>query len=79
MPSAEARALANRRYANERGAVGRHVVSVVKRYRVWTDEETAAIAAAIGERTRSDQGLPPSVVDPAVLAKVAAILTAAAP
>jgi hypothetical protein len=65
---------AEHRWKHERGAVGRHVVSVVKRYRVWTDDETKAIGAALAERSRRDQGLPPTIEVEAALDRIAAIL-----
>ena len=42
------RRVANARWANERGNVGKHVGSVVKRWRVLTPDERARLADALG-------------------------------
>jgi hypothetical protein len=77
LPAAEARELANRRHAHERGAVARHVDSVVKRAGVLTDDERCRIAVALVTSSRAAQGLPATVEDPAALATVAAVISKA--
>ncbi len=75
----EARQLADRRHSHERGAVSRHVDSVVKRAGVLTDEERTRLAVALVARTRAAQQLPEHVEDPAVLVTVANIIAGPTP
>lgn len=70
----EARRRIEARWANERGAVGRHVDSVIKRAKVLTDTERRRLAVALVERSTEAQQLPQHVEDPAVIAQVAGIV-----
>jgi hypothetical protein len=75
MDTEEARRRIDARWRKERGAVGRHVDSVIKRAEVLTDDERKRLAEALVIGSRAEQGLPPTVEDPAVLAEVARIIS----